>query len=145
MSSNRPDPSLLQQVDDEEIIYRLFPPAMYWAAAPDGQYLQTSAFASSDFKVQANSYGSSVYVCSKLPNGIADLESAQPKWRNFGFISVQVSELAQFGVRVYYSPQDCDYGEPLLSAHGSIIGLTRKTRDALVEFLQIKISRAPTP
>ena|ERR1700722_4180995 len=145
MSSTRPDPSLLERVDDDEVIYRLFPLSAYWETAPDGQRLQTAAFPSGDFNAAADNYGASVYVHSRLPNGVVDLETAHQSWRAYGFITVQVRELAQFGVTVCYSPQDCIYGEPLASAHASIIGLTRKKRDDLVEFLQVKITRTPTP
>ena len=104
MSSTRPDPSLLERVDDDEVIYRLFPLSAYWETAPDGQRLQTAAFPSGDFNAAADNYGASVYVHSRLPNGVVDLETNITRGEHDQLNPVAVNCIRAFpgqGIRVW--------------------------------------------
>ena len=92
-------------------------------------------------KPDAIDYGPSVYVASVLD--VLDLERAEPKWRTWGVIRVQIKAMSHLGITVRWTPMDCPYPS-LRNAHATIFGITSgAVRDELIRLWNINIERQP--
>ena len=144
MSGNRPDVSELVIVEDGELVFRFVQPGHINTAAPIGARLQTSALQSNEFTPNEHSYGPSVYVRSRLTNGVADLHEACSKWRAWQLAEIPVGTVLALGVTVRLSPQDCEF-PTIRHAHATLIGVTKAIRDQLIRVIEANLLPATKP
>lgn len=146
MSSDRPKPDDLVAVPDHEYVLRLINPkgGAYQANPPDGRHLADGWVPSGQYKPSPTSYGPSVWVESRLPEGVASLEALRPDWKSHGLVRVLVSAVRACNIDVRYSPQDSIFPEHK-DAHASFIGIDRPRRDELIDRCQHCIVRHPAP
>jgi hypothetical protein len=124
----------LLPVPDEAFILRRIPRGTYDPDAQDGKYLARQLFVVDP--PSDDTYGPSVYVESRLRDGIQSLIAIDSAWHAQGVVRIQVRELRQFELEVRYSPADCTYdSEELRGAHATVLGLTRPRRNQLVAHL----------
>lgn len=134
----RRDVAELESVDEGEVIVRLVAARDFDVSAPPGQRVKPAALQTSDFTPSDKSYGASVYVVSRL--GGVDVRERLNKSTHVE-ARVRVAELVELGIRVVYSPEDCDVDE-LKPAHASLIGVTRDNR---VKVLRLIDKALPLP
>lgn len=127
--------SELELVDQGEVVVRLVADRDFDVSAPPGQRMKPAALQTNDFTPSDTSYGASVYVASRLGN--VDLRERLNK-RTHVEARVQVAALAEIGLRVVYSPEDCDIDE-LKAAHASLIGVTRNNRVRVLRLLDMAL------
>ncbi len=145
MTAERPKAEELEDVPEDEYLLRFVGRAgnQYQPDPTDGRYLTEAWIPSGEFKADpAKSYGPSVWVESRLPNGVESLEALRPDWKTKGLVRVRVSDVRTCDVKVKYSPQDSTLPEHA-DAHASWVGLNRPKRDELVERCQTCIVRHP--
>jgi hypothetical protein len=143
--SSRPDVAALRPVPESAWILRRIPKDAYDHTQPEGENLTAALFSKDDFKPSDDSYGSSGFCESDLPNGLDSLIEFDRDWRLHGVVRMQVVELRDFNIDVRYTPQDCDYAdETLKDAHVSLIGIRdRGNRNRLVAYLQKRVWLRP--
>jgi hypothetical protein len=89
----------------------------------------------------------SVWVESQTHGGIASLESAKPKWKEYGFARFKAGDMKnRFGYEAKYTPTMCDL-PGFEKAHASLIGIMRGVvRLEAVRYLDTHcVVRLPTP
>ena len=124
-------------VDEGELVIRLVDPLHYIEDRLESAHLPMS-------KPDSDDYGPSVFAASRLPRDIADLESANVVWKAWGAARLTVRDLRSCGVQVSWTPMDCKFGEPLRSAHASLLGVTtRPIRDDVVAMIEKNLERKP--
>ena len=131
----RPDVSMLEPVEDGDIVFRVIRADAYQAQSPPGSRIQISALQTKECEPAPTNYGASVFAATRLADDIATLFAAMPKWRTYPTAKVPVLEVRKLGVDVRFSPDDCDMPE-LRSAHASIIGITRQNRPSVIRLLE---------
>lgn len=144
MSGDRPDVSELEVVADGDLVFRFVQPTQIDLSAPIGARLQTSALQSNEFTPNEHSYGPSVYVRSRLPNGVTDLHEACSKWRGWHVAEIPVQKVLAFGVTVRLSPQDCEY-PTIRHAHATLIGVTKAIRNHLIRLIEAHMLPSTPP
>jgi hypothetical protein len=138
----RPPLEALQIVSRDATVVRLVHPLHFDPSLPDGHRVLPAAFSMSDSSPSGTSYGASGYDLRLLPNGVASLETIEPKWLSFGTAEMDVAELEGLGIRVVYSPTDCPHPE-LLAAHVSLVGISRVIRERLLPLVERCLVRLP--
>ena len=128
--------------DDETVLRRIHPNHYNY----DRKLVTRACLREPDYAQNSTSYGASVFVRSKLANGVADLEKADPTWIGAGVASVPVASLTNqtLGVSVRETPIDCD--KPTIAhAHASLVNVSTVNRDEIVALFQQHLTRIPTP
>ncbi|MBN2195018.1 MAG: hypothetical protein JW751_19530 [Polyangiaceae bacterium] len=125
----------LDVVPTGDLVFRLVRPEHIDLTKPRGAQLQTSALPSDQYTPNDHSYGASVYVKSRLPQGVEQLYQACPKWRTWRTAEVPVAKVVELGVGVVLSPQDCEI-EEIRHAHASLIGVDRPRRNRLLRLIE---------
>ena len=135
----RPAAAELLLVPSEDTIIRMIHPEA--AIDADGSVLQ-GALPSKEYRNTPNetSYGPSVYVASRLEAEVSTLEQATPNWRYYAVARCPVAAVRALGVRVCFSPDDCDI-EAIKQAHATLLDVTVATRDQLIELFQKHLVR----
>jgi hypothetical protein len=137
MVGKRPRPEDLPLVDDGESVIRLVDPVHYIDERLETAHLPMRQPSPDD-------YGPSVFVASKLPRDVADLEAANVEWKKYGVARVLVGDLRRCGIEVRWTCEDCKLDEPLPSAHATIFGVTtRQIRDDVVGLIEKNLERKP--
>jgi hypothetical protein len=129
-------------VDDEEWIIRIIRPESYDHDAPTGMRVLTSALQSKEMPSTDQSYGPSVFVESKLPCSLENLESEVKKWGGCGVAKVQAKKLRELGIDVRFSPDDCEM-PTIKPAHASLVGCTKPTRTPIIDLLGANMAKLP--
>ena len=135
MNSSRPDVSELEVAASDSLVFRFDNPGHLDPRAPAGARLQNAALQTDEFTPHEGSYGASVYVKSRLLDGIADLHRACDKWRGCRVAEVPVAAVLAVGARVVLSPQDCQF-ESIKHAHASLLDVTKARRNKLIRVIE---------
>lgn len=128
-----------------DCVIRLVNPRFYDHNAPKELRVQNSALPSDDYTPKPGNKGASCYLCAKLEHGFEDLVAKCPKYADWGFAEIPVSELAAIGVTIAHSPDEGDIAG-LDHAHYSLIGIVNRTkRSDVVKLITKYLKKEPTP
>jgi hypothetical protein len=134
----RPQWQELPDVEDGALLIRFILPGALRAERPKGNRVDPSACQSGDYQPSETSYGASVYVESRLRNGVDDLFAACPRWRGWRFVQLQVALVRALALDVKYTPMDCEFPE-IADAHASLIGMNRSIRTQFIALLDAQL------
>lgn len=135
----RRDVSELEPVEEGEVLVRLVATRGFDGARPQGQRVKTAALQTNDFTPSETSYGASVYVVSRLDGN--DVRAVLDKSLHLE-ARVPVSKLTALGIRVVYSPEDCEV-DVLKPAHASLLGVTHANRPAVLRLIDEALGPKP--
>jgi hypothetical protein len=126
-----------ERVASNEVVIRFVNKMHYVPGAPEGSRLIPAHMKSDQFAPPSRP---SLFV--KSVRSLSQLEEAWPKWSLQGVIEIEVGDLERMGLRVVFSPEDCNLPS-IRDAHASLEGVTGENRDQVVDLLASRLVRPP--
>lgn len=123
-----------------ETLIRLINKNHYDGARSEGVRIQVSHLRSTEFEPPEKNQPS-VFVESAC--SLAELEQANPNWRDQGVVKVQASQLTDLGLEVRMTPEQCTKFTSIAHSHASIYRVTGENRQAVPNLFNKHVVRAP--